>query len=103
MPTPNTAQAVFRSGVILIGGGLLAAEAAWLHMSELMQSYGVICSAGSSVMAHCPACYLSATLLGAAAAAFGVAHADRSAVRQTSRHSSASRGEARERTLRALC
>jgi hypothetical protein len=79
MPTPNIAPPLLQSGAILIGGALVSAEAAWLHMRELVQTYGVICGSGSLVMAHCPACYASVSFLVAGAAALILAHADRPA------------------------
>jgi len=89
MPTPNIAptlgartlrrQTLIQSGAILIGGALLSAEAAWVHMRELVQTQGVICGSGSGVAAHCPACYASLALLAAGAAALTLAQADRPA------------------------
>jgi hypothetical protein len=82
MSAPTARQNLFQIGMILIGGAALAAQAAWLHMWALLQTYGVICGAGSAslssgVLAHCPACYVSLTLLVAAAAALVLARADR--------------------------
>jgi hypothetical protein len=79
MPTSNITRPALQSGIILIGGALLSGEVAWLHMHELVQTYGVICGSGSSVMAHCAACYASVSFLAAGAAAFILAHADRPA------------------------
>lgn len=86
MPTTNIAptlrdrtrgrRALRQSGVILIGGALLSAEAAWLHMRELVRTMGVICGSGSGAAAHCPACYASIALLAAGVAALTAAHAD---------------------------
>ena len=49
-------------GLSLLGGALLSADAAWLHMRALLNTYGVICGAGFGASAHCPACYASAAL-----------------------------------------
>jgi hypothetical protein len=76
MPNPTFARTLRPSGIVLIGGALLSAEAAWLHMRELVQTYGVICGSGSGVLAHCPACYASVTLLAAGAAALILAQVD---------------------------
>jgi hypothetical protein len=76
MPTPNIARTILQSGVILISGALLSAEAAWTHMRELVQTTGAICGSSSSVMAHCPACYASVSLFATGAAALFLAHAD---------------------------
>ena len=85
MPIPNIARSLRQSGSLLIGGALLSAEAAWLHMRELVQNYGVICGSSSSVMAHCPACYASVSFLVAGGAALSLAQAYRPAAHQQAR------------------
>ena len=47
------------AGGLLVTGGVVAAGAAWLHMRELVETYGVICGAGPGLLAHCPACAIS--------------------------------------------
>ncbi len=79
MPTPNVARALMQSAVLLIGGSLLFAETAWLHMRQLGQTYGVTCGFAANAPAHCPACYASLSLLVAGVTAFGLAHAHRPA------------------------
>jgi len=78
MFTAQTARILRQSGILLIGAALVSAEAAWLHMRELMQAAGVICG-GSSAAAHCPACYASALLLATGVAAFVLAQSERPA------------------------
>ena len=80
MLNPNVARTLFQSGVLLIGGSLVFAEAAWLHMRQLVQTYGVICGSGVNAPAHCPACYASLSLLAAGVTAVGLAHAHRPTV-----------------------
>jgi hypothetical protein len=75
MPILNVNRTLLQSGFILIGGALVSAEAAWLHMRELMQTYGAICGSGTGVTAHCPACYASVSFLAAGVAALLLAHA----------------------------
>jgi hypothetical protein len=82
MSAPTARQSLFQIGIILIGGAALAAQAAWLHMRAVLQTYGVICgfspaSPSSGVLAHCPACYVSLALFVAGAAALVLARADR--------------------------
>ena len=90
MPTPSLRRILLQSGVILIGGALLSAEAAWLHMRELVQTLGVICGSGASVMAHCPACYASVSLFASGVAALVLAHAEKpSALLRARSHPSA--------------
>ena len=79
MPATNTIHTLRQAGTLLIGGALLSAEAAWLHMRSLVQALGEICGSGSGLMAHCPACYASAILLASGAAALVLAQADRPA------------------------
>lgn len=79
MRNPNIARTFLQSSAVLIGGALLSAEAAWLHMRDLGQTYGAVCGSGSGIMAHCPVCYASALLFAAGAAALFLAHADRPA------------------------
>jgi hypothetical protein len=74
MPTPSRRRIFLQSGLVLIGGALLSAEAAWLHMRAFVQTYGVLC--GSGALAHCPACDASVGLFAAGAAALFLAHAD---------------------------
>ena len=75
MPPRIIARTFLQLGLILTGAALVSAEAAWLHMRELVRTYGAICGSGSGVMAHCPACYASLSFLAAAATAFILAHA----------------------------
>lgn len=70
----NIASDLNRAGFALAGGGLVFAEVAWLQMRSLA-SYGVICGGGPLVMAHCPACYASASLLALGVACFVLAKA----------------------------
>lgn len=82
MPIPNIVPALrqrtlLRSAVLLAGAAVAAAEAAWLHMRELAQTYGVICGSGAGVTAHCPACYASVSLFASALALLVLAQADR--------------------------
>ncbi len=79
MPTPNISRTPLQSGAILIGGALVSAEAAWLHMRELVLTTGAICGSGSSAAAHCPACYASALLFASGVAVLLQARADRPA------------------------
>ena len=79
MPTPTIARTLPQLGFMLIGGALLSAEAAWLHMRELLQTSGVICGSASAGMAPCPACYAGVSFFAAGAAAIILAHADRPA------------------------
>ncbi len=80
MPTPSLYRTLLQLGAILVGGALLSAEAAWLHMRELVQTLGVICGSGSSVMAHCPACYASVSLFASGVATLVLAHAEKPAL-----------------------
>lgn len=80
MPATTTIRTLRQAGILLIAGALLSAEAAWLHMRSLLQTYGMICGSASGVLAHCPACYASAILLGSGAVAFVLAQADRPTV-----------------------
>jgi len=67
----NLSRALSPSGAALLGGGLLSAQAAWLHMRAVVQAYGAIC--GSGAAPHCPACNLSVVLFAAGAAALALA------------------------------
>jgi hypothetical protein len=81
MTTPNIAPVLRRGallhlGVVLVGAAPLCAEAAWLHMRELVRTTGVICGSGASVVAHCPACYASVVFLASGLAALIAAQAE---------------------------
>jgi hypothetical protein len=77
MPTPNISRTPLQLGALLVGGALVSAEAAWLHMRELVLTTGVICGSGSGAAAHCPACYASVLLFASGAAVLLQARADR--------------------------
>jgi hypothetical protein len=68
----NIASDLNRAGLVLSGGGLVFAEVAWLQMRSAATS-GVICGGGPLMLAHCPACYASASLLTLGVAAFVLA------------------------------
>ncbi len=81
MPTLNINRTFLQTAVILMGGALLSADAAWLHMRELAHTYGEICGSGFSTLTHCPDCYVSASFLVASVAAVLLAHVDRTETR----------------------
>ncbi|MGZ6018870.1 MAG: hypothetical protein ACXWKN_13860 [Phenylobacterium sp.] len=81
MISRHTRQVLTLSGVLLIGVAGISAEGAWLHMRDLVQTYGVICGSGSGALAHCPACFVSLAALAAGVSALVLAHAARFAVR----------------------
>lgn len=74
MSPANIAIGLNRAGLVLTGGAAVFAEVAWLHMRS-QASYGVICGDSSSALAHCAACYASASLLTLGIASFLLANA----------------------------
>ena len=60
-------------------GSALMASTAWAHMRAVQAAYGVICGAGASPLAHCPACYGAVAFLALAAVTFALAQGARRA------------------------
>ena len=67
MSRSTATRALDRAAFVLLGAALLSAWAAWLHMRDLLRTYGVICGDAFAAAPHCAACYASAALLAMAA------------------------------------